>query len=594
MKPMPPSLWNEATIPKWRRVRSERATFTLLASVLLMLSFSSPSTSFKHPRHRAFQGHRTTSNRSSPSTPPPPPPPPPVDDVDAEGRPAGRQGRAEFTLYRCDNFEECRETVLQDSMEIVYRAAAAEQVILVWQQKPRRVLVLTKPIEYAPELMSEVARSASMLARTYGMTVCVEADVHRRLHELIDAHEKGGGSNPPAPAPDGGTDGSFAGSFAGSGSNEAVGLGRGYELLGGGLDPDSAFPPRASLEVFTPPAPYYSAEPPSSASSAFRSLSSSSSSSSSSSTSSSSSLTSSSGSDAEPETDGDSSSDDSADSFPHSSSSSSASSPSSTASSSASSGAALPVDLVVTLGGDGLLMHANSIFQGAAPPLLSLSGGSLGFLAPFEMDDMEAALARGLQYVGGPRWNPTDKFGGGMDLGMLMSLRMRLSCSFVDDDEEDEEDEDEENDEDDDDEDDGSGADRDALKRAAIEAAEAAVAANNADDDDGGAPMAVATDAATDEEHTGRRPRREWTVLNEVVIERGATSSLTRLEIYVNGVYLTTMQVRRVGLLFRPSVRSFVCPSVRPSVSVGRSVGRSVHAAVLFPQSSPRLLTTRF
>ena len=44
-----------------------------------------------------------------------------------------------------------------------------------------------------------------------------------------------------------------------------------------------------------------------------------------------------------------------------------------------------PVDMVVTIGGDGLLMHVNTIFPGAAPPILSLSGGSLGFLAPFEV-----------------------------------------------------------------------------------------------------------------------------------------------------------------------------------------------------------------
>jgi len=42
-----------------------------------------------------------------------------------------------------------------------------------------------------------------------------------------------------------------------------------------------------------------------------------------------------------------------------------------------------PPDLVVTLGGDGLLMHANSLFPHAVPPVLSVAGGSLGFLTPF-------------------------------------------------------------------------------------------------------------------------------------------------------------------------------------------------------------------
>jgi NAD kinase len=51
----------------------------------------------------------------------------------------------------------------------------------------------------------------------------------------------------------------------------------------------------------------------------------------------------------------------------------------------ASSSSAAGVDLVVTLGGDGLLMYVNTVFPRAAPPILSLAAGSLGFLAPFEV-----------------------------------------------------------------------------------------------------------------------------------------------------------------------------------------------------------------
>jgi NADH kinase len=43
-----------------------------------------------------------------------------------------------------------------------------------------------------------------------------------------------------------------------------------------------------------------------------------------------------------------------------------------------------PVDLVVTLGGDGTILHASSLFSVAAvPPVLSFSMGTLGFLLPF-------------------------------------------------------------------------------------------------------------------------------------------------------------------------------------------------------------------
>ena len=42
------------------------------------------------------------------------------------------------------------------------------------------------------------------------------------------------------------------------------------------------------------------------------------------------------------------------------------------------------IDLVVTLGGDGTILHASSLFKtGEVPPVLSFSLGTLGFLLPF-------------------------------------------------------------------------------------------------------------------------------------------------------------------------------------------------------------------
>ena len=42
------------------------------------------------------------------------------------------------------------------------------------------------------------------------------------------------------------------------------------------------------------------------------------------------------------------------------------------------------VDLAVTLGGDGTILHVSSLFdQDAVPPVLSFSMGTLGFLLPF-------------------------------------------------------------------------------------------------------------------------------------------------------------------------------------------------------------------
>ena len=46
----------------------------------------------------------------------------------------------------------------------------------------------------------------------------------------------------------------------------------------------------------------------------------------------------------------------------------------------------VPVDLVVTLGGDVTILRASSLFRtGPVPPVLSFSMGTLGFLLPFRM-----------------------------------------------------------------------------------------------------------------------------------------------------------------------------------------------------------------
>lgn len=73
------------------------------------------------------------------------------------------------------------------------------------------------------------------------------------------------------------------------------------------------------------------------------------------------------------------------------------------------------IDLVVTLGGDGTILHASSLFSvGAVPPVLSFSMGTLGFLLPFHIDDFAKALETVFE-------------------GKATILnRMRLSCTFYD------------------------------------------------------------------------------------------------------------------------------------------------------------------
>ncbi|TFK51134.1 ATP-NAD kinase, partial [Heliocybe sulcata] len=72
-----------------------------------------------------------------------------------------------------------------------------------------------------------------------------------------------------------------------------------------------------------------------------------------------------------------------------------------------------PISLIITLGGDGTILHASSLFRsGAVPPVLSFSMGTLGFLLPFHIDDFAHALSA-------------------VTTGSATVLyRMRLSCEF--------------------------------------------------------------------------------------------------------------------------------------------------------------------
>ena len=114
------------------------------------------------------------------------------------------------------------------------------------------------------------------------------------------------------------------------------------------------------------------------------------------------------------------------------------------------------VDLVIALGGDGLLMHANTIFnKGAIPPVLSFDFGSLGFLAPYEFQEFEEQINNIMK--GEP---------------VLLTLRMRLNCK---------------------------------IKKA-----------------DGSVS--------------------QFNVLNEALIDRGASPFLSNVELLCDGQYLTTVQ----------------------------------------------------
>lgn len=164
-------------------------------------------------------------------------------------------------------------------------------------------------------------------------------------------------------------------------------------------------------------------------------------------------------------------------------------------------------DLVCTLGGDGSITFASMMFQGPVPPIMSIAGGSLGFLTAFQEDEMEDAIciALGIEnkednvtgespaeeytifppnmesYPYDPPHLRADnpKLSFGMGDFVCMTIRMRLDCRIV-------------------------------------------------------SPEGVV--------------RCRYNVLNEVVIDRGSSPYLAALECFCDDVHLTTVQAD--GVIF--------------------------------------------
>lgn len=52
------------------------------------------------------------------------------------------------------------------------------------------------------------------------------------------------------------------------------------------------------------------------------------------------------------------------------------------------------VDLIICLGGDGTLLYASSLFQASVPPVMAFHLGSLGFLTPFKFESYKTEVAK--------------------------------------------------------------------------------------------------------------------------------------------------------------------------------------------------------
>uniref|UniRef100_A0A8C5H6T9 NAD(+) kinase n=1 Tax=Gouania willdenowi TaxID=441366 RepID=A0A8C5H6T9_GOUWI len=52
------------------------------------------------------------------------------------------------------------------------------------------------------------------------------------------------------------------------------------------------------------------------------------------------------------------------------------------------------IDLIICLGGDGTLLYASSLFQCSVPPVMAFHLGSLGFLTPFKFDSFRTEVSK--------------------------------------------------------------------------------------------------------------------------------------------------------------------------------------------------------
>uniref|UniRef100_A0A674MMQ3 NAD(+) kinase n=1 Tax=Takifugu rubripes TaxID=31033 RepID=A0A674MMQ3_TAKRU len=136
------------------------------------------------------------------------------------------------------------------------------------------------------------------------------------------------------------------------------------------------------------------------------------------------------------------------------------------------------IDLIICLGGDGTLLYASSLFQDSVPPVMAFHLGSLGFLTPFKFESYKTEVAK--------------VFEG----NAAITLRSRLKVKVV----------------------------KDMLQR------------------------------ADQQPHTHETQQQEyngllahicfdcWQVLNEVVVDRGPSSYLSNVDLYLDGRLITSVQ----------------------------------------------------
>nr|XP_039330338.1 NAD kinase isoform X2 [Saimiri boliviensis boliviensis] len=138
------------------------------------------------------------------------------------------------------------------------------------------------------------------------------------------------------------------------------------------------------------------------------------------------------------------------------------------------------IDFIICLGGDGTLLYASSLFQGSVPPVMAFHLGSLGFLTPFSFENFQSQVT---QVIEG---------------NAAVVLRSRLKV------------------------------------RVLKELREKKTAVHNGLGENGSQPVGLDMDV--------EKQAMQYQVLNEVVIDRGPSSYLSNVDVYLDGHLITTVQ----------------------------------------------------
>ncbi|KAK9478327.1 ATP-NAD kinase-like domain-containing protein [Lipomyces japonicus] len=141
-------------------------------------------------------------------------------------------------------------------------------------------------------------------------------------------------------------------------------------------------------------------------------------------------------------------------------------------------------DLIVTLGGDGTILYASRLFQRIVPPVLSFNLGSLGFLTKFDFNHHQRIVRRLIED------------------GAVISLRMRFECTIM------------------------------KSKR------------NNQDHENQLEPLRELSDEILDivECEVTHKVDKTYSILNDIVIDRGPNSTMCTLEVFVDDEHLTLVE----------------------------------------------------